>query len=134
MDSRVGLFRSRTLPLSANVAALNEEGRHTISMVTMTELQPGVVQYEGGSPEHSRALDDLERLLSRFDILLISRPVAPTAAKIIARLKSGGELLDDLHDVYIAAIGRTQDIPVVTANIDHFDRIDDLRVIDWADL
>jgi tRNA(fMet)-specific endonuclease VapC len=33
--------------------------------------------------------------------------------------------------VYIAATARTRDLPVLTANVGHFDRIDDLRVVDW---
>jgi len=40
--------------------------------------------------------------------------------------------LDDLHDVYIAATARTQRLPVLTGTVDHFDRIENVRVIDWA--
>ena len=98
----------------------------------MTELRLGVdLQYERGTDRQQQAIDDLDRLLSRFDVLPISRPVATTAATIIATLRRAGRPLDDLHDVYIAATARTRDLPVLTANVDHFDRIDDLRVVDW---
>ena len=114
------------------VAALDEAGRHAISIVTVTELRLGVdLQYERGTDRHQQAIDDLDRLLSRFDVLPISRPVATTAATIIATLRRAGRPIDDLHDVYIAATARTRDLPVLTANVDHFDRIDDLRVVDW---
>lgn len=36
-------------------------------------------------------------------------------------------MLNDLHDVYIAATARPEQLPVLTANVDHFERIDD-----WA--
>ncbi len=116
------------------VAALDEEGRHAISIVTVTELRLGVdLQYERDTESHQEAIDALERLLSRFDILPLSRAVATTAATIIATLKETGQPLDDLHDVYIAATARTQGLPVVTANVDHFTRIEDVRVLDWSD-
>jgi len=101
-------------------------------MVTPTELQLGVeLQHEPGTDAYREAQDKLTRLLARFEILPVSRPVATTAARIIGSLKQQGRPLDDLHDVYIAATARTQQLPVVTANIDHFERIDNVEVIDW---
>ncbi|QAU12241.1 hypothetical protein EKH57_05645 [Halorubrum sp. BOL3-1] len=64
-------------------------------------------------------------------MLPISRSVATTAATIIATLERAGRSLDDLHDVYVTATARTRDIPVLTTNVDQFDRIDELRVVDW---
>jgi tRNA(fMet)-specific endonuclease VapC len=115
------------------VRKLDEQGRHAISMVTVTELRLGVdLQAERGTDRHQQALDHLDRLLARFDILPISRPVATTAATIIATLRDHGEPLDDLHDIYIAATARTQQLPVVTGNVGHFEQIDDLQVVDWS--
>lgn len=114
------------------VHKLDDQGKHGISMVTVTELRLGVdLQYDLGTDRHAEALDDLDRLLARFDIHPVSRPVATTAAEIIAELRGDGQRLDDLHDVYIAATARTQGLPVVTANVDHFDRIDGIRTVDW---
>ena len=41
---------------------------------------------------------------------------------------------DATTDVYIAATALTQELPVVTANVDHFERVDDVRVVDWDTL
>jgi tRNA(fMet)-specific endonuclease VapC len=121
--------------VDGKVATLDEEGRHAISMVTVTELRLGVdLQYDRGTQGHQRAIDDIDRLLARFDVHSITRPVATTAAALIATLKERGEPLHDLHDVYIAATARTEGLPVVTANVDHFERIDELRVVDWDEL
>ena len=54
------------------------------------------------------------------------------AAEIIAYLRDNGQRLDDLHDVYVAATARTQERPVLTANVAHFERIEDVEVIDWT--
>lgn len=118
--------------VNRKVKQLDSEGRHLISMVTVTELRLGVeLQYERGTDTYQRALDDLDRLLSRFDIQPIERPIATTAAEIIGTLRNSGQRLDDLHDVYIAATARTQQLPIVTANVGHFERIENLQVLDW---
>ena len=114
------------------VRALDAEGRHAISMVTVTELRLGVeLQYDRDTQAYQDAIDALDRLVSRFDVLPIARPVAPAAAEIIADLRADGQRLDDLHDVYIGATARTEQLPVVTANVDHFERIDGVRAVDW---
>ncbi|ERH07319.1 MAG: putative nucleic acid-binding protein, contains PIN domain protein [Halonotius sp. J07HN4] len=114
------------------VATLDDQGRHLLSMVTVTELRLGVeLQHDAGTDAYQEAQDKLTRLLARFDIHPISRPIATTAAQIIGSLTQQGQPLNDLHDVYIAATARTQELPVVTANVDDFERIDDVEVIDW---
>jgi tRNA(fMet)-specific endonuclease VapC len=119
--------------VAERVAKLDDEGRHAISIVTVTELQLGVnKRYDSGTPAYDRAVDDFARLLSRFDMLDVTRPIAVAAADIIADLQDGGAALNDLHDVCIAATARSEQLPVLTANVDHFDRIDGVRVVDWA--
>lgn len=63
----------------------------------------------------------------------MTRPVAVAAADIIHTLRSEGNALHDLHDIYVAATARTEQLPVLTANTDHFERIDGVRAVDWAD-
>ncbi len=114
------------------VRRLDGEGTHAISAVTVTELRLGVnKQYEEGTDEYREAIDSLARLCSRFEIVDVNRPIAVEAADIIADLQARGKPLHDLHDVYIAATARTDRLPVLTANVDHFDRIDDVSVVDW---
>lgn len=114
---------------------LLDEGRHAISMVTVTQLRPGVeLQYDRETQTYQEATNALDRLVSRFDILPLTRPVATAAAEIIADLRAGGQRLDDLHDVYIGATARTEQLPVLTANIDRFERIGGVRVVDRDEL
>ena len=90
------------------VRTLDDEGRHAISMVSVTELRLGVeLQYGRDTQEYQDAIDALDRLVSRFDVLPISRAVATAAAEIIADLRADGQRLDDLHDVYIGATAST---------------------------
>ena len=119
--------------IDETVRRLDDQGRHAISMVSVTELRLGVtLGYDEDSEAHREAVDGLDRLLARFEIKSVSRAVAVAAADIIATLKSRGEPLDDLHDVYVAAMARTEQVPVLTANVDHFDRIEGVDVDDWT--
>lgn len=100
--------------------------------MTVTELRLGVnKRYDSETPAYSEAVEALDRLLARFDLLEVTRPIAIAAADIIAGLQDSGAGLTDLHDVYIAATARTEQLPVLTANVDHFERIDDVHVVDW---
>ncbi|THE64932.1 type II toxin-antitoxin system VapC family toxin [Salinadaptatus halalkaliphilus] len=112
---------------------LDDEGRHVISTVSVTELRLGVNKRYDTGRHKMDALDGLDRLLARFNVVDISRPVATAAANIIADLERRGRPLHDLHDVYIAATAQTEQLPVLTANVDHFQRIDDVTVVDWTE-
>ena len=115
------------------VTTLDDEGRHAISAVTMTELRLGVTKrYDQGTDARRDALKALDRLCARFELLPVDRPVSVAAADIIAALQQRGEPLNDLHDVYIAATAHTEQLPVLTANVDDFDRIDGIDVVDWS--
>lgn len=114
------------------VARLDDQGRHAVSIVSITELRLGIEKQYGESAERrANASEDLDRLLSRFEILPLTRSVAISAAEIIDDLQRRGEPLRDLHDVYIGATARTERLTVLTANVDHFDRMDGVRVLDW---
>ena len=115
------------------VITLDDEGRHAISAVTITELRLGVTKrYDQGTDARRDALKALDRLCARFELLPVDRPVSVAAADIIAALQQRGEPLNDLHDVYIAATAYTEQLPVLTANVDDFDRIDGIDVVDWS--
>lgn len=107
--------------------------RLSISVVTETELRFGVsLQYDTHTEAHETAIEALQRLLARFDVEPVSRPVARVAGDIMGNLQSRGAELNDLHAVYIAATAIVESVPVLTANVDHFDRIEDVSVIDWS--
>ena len=109
--------------IDRKVHKLDDQGRHLLSMVTVTELRLGVdLQHEAGTEAHKSAMEQLDRLLARFDIQPISRSVATSAAELIATLRAQGQRLDDLY-VYIGATARTRQLPVITANVDDFERM-----------
>ncbi|WP_242695527.1 type II toxin-antitoxin system VapC family toxin [Halomontanus rarus] len=62
--------------VAARVAKLDDEGRHAISTVTVTELRHGVNKRYDDESARRDALEDIERLLSRFEIVAVDRAVA----------------------------------------------------------
>jgi tRNA(fMet)-specific endonuclease VapC len=114
------------------VDKLDDEGRHAISAVTVTELRLGVnKQCAPETTARLEAIEGLERLLARFEVLELTRPIATAAADIIDELRREGRSLNDLHDVYIGATGRVENLPVLTGNVSHFERLDGVEVRDW---
>ena len=112
------------------VKRLDDEGRHAISAVTATELRLGVnIRHDGD--DRGEPIESLDRLFDRFRTIDVDREVAIAAGDVISTLRRSGTSLNDLHDVYIAATAKTNQLPVLTANVDHFNRIDDVEVIDW---
>ncbi|MFB6211025.1 MAG: type II toxin-antitoxin system VapC family toxin [Halobacteriales archaeon] len=115
------------------VSRLDDAGRHSISIVSATELFLGVeLQYDPDTASYIEVTTQVERLLARFDMLQIDRAVATAAARMTAELREQGSRLDDLHDTYIAATAETAELAVLTANFDHFDRIPSIQAIDWT--
>lgn len=116
------------------VARLDDEGRHAISVVSVTELGLGVnKRCSPGTAARAEARSALDRLLARFTVLDVTRAVAATAADVIDDLSRRGLPLNDLHDVYVGATARTEQLPVLTANVAHFDRMEGVEVTDWSE-
>lgn len=113
---------------------LDDEGRHAVNQVTVTEMFTGIeYKYERNTEAYREAKEQLERLLSRFKTIQIDRPISIEAAKIIAYLKKIGKPVDDLHDVYIAATGVKKDLEILTKNPRHFGNVKGLEVCEWKE-
>lgn len=109
----------------AKAATLREEGiPERLSAMTLYELYWGV-----GYVEKSReAIDRLDAVLGTKEIYDITPPVARKAGRIAGTLTAKGRAVNDPGDELIGATGIVHDEPVLTSNVDHFERIPDLAV------
>lgn len=98
-----------------------------ISVITMSELLHGA----------ERAVDDdvrvrreafLARLLNAMEAVPITDAVARVHARIWAILQRAGTPIAP-HDLWIAATALSHGIPLMTANVRHFERVPGLVVI-----
>ncbi len=94
-----------------------------IASVTVLELYEAVPQLAVPESRQQKILDVLD---TRHTVAADER-VMRKAGKISGQLRARGDEIDR-EDCIIGATGVLTDEPVVTRNMDHFDRIDGLRV------
>ena len=115
---------------SADVSELIEEidaeGAPFVSSVTVMELWEGIQLSDASDAERAA----VEELLTDIDELHFDRDCAMVAGTLNADLIESGDPIDET-DVMIAATALVSDQPVVTRNVDHFERIDDLEVVSY---
>jgi tRNA(fMet)-specific endonuclease VapC len=102
-----------------------------VSSISVFEFWWGIcLRYRGPTKVPSSAEKKFYDFFSAFKIVPVSFEIAKDASSIGVQLRAKGQMID-LHDLYIAATGRLSEIPVVTRNVDHFNRVDGLEVISW---
>jgi predicted nucleic acid-binding protein len=99
---------------------------HTSSVCVM-ELRYGAARSPHGAVLWERMRRDV---LSRVVVLPLGDREATRAGEVLADLEARGAPIG-LEDVLIGATALAADLTVVTRNVRHLARIDDLRVEDW---
>lgn len=108
------------------IAELDTTGTPFVSAVTVMELVEGI--HLATATDDERAA--VEELLAEVHELPFDRDCALQAGRINADLVSAGKPIDET-DVMIAATAIVHDRPVVTRNVDHFERIPELDVVSY---
>lgn len=106
-------------------AALQAEGvPERLSTMTVYELYWGVGYVDTPAAER----DAVDAVLETKEVYPITTEVARKAGRIAGQLAREGESLGDPGDELIGATGVVHDEPVLTRNVDHFERIPGLEV------
>jgi tRNA(fMet)-specific endonuclease VapC len=92
-----------------------------LSVVSVYEIEVGA--YRAGRPS------DIDPLQVKFTILPITEEIARRAAWLDAGLIRQN-LQIGAKDIFIAATYLVHDLPLLTVNVRHFDRVDGLQLID----
>ncbi len=103
-----------------------EEGIQYTTSINAFELYFGA--FLSGKKENN--LKAVEALLSRLHVIQFDIEDAKVAGQIASGLKEKGEKLD-FRDVLIASAAISGNLPIVTRNVEHFSRIEGLKVLDW---
>lgn len=107
---------------SETLKQLSEEYSIAISTVVAFELYYG--SFKGGNSE-----DKIQELLTNMRLVSFNNKQARRAAKLRAKLESGGNPLE-IRDVFIAATALANKLPLATRNKKHYQRISDLYLIE----
>lgn len=97
-----------------------------ISAVTVGELYEGAHRSSLPAQETAKA----EAFLKPFEIIPLGREEAMAWGMLEAWLRHQGNPIE-AEDCMIAATARQHGLTLVTGNIKHFARVQDLRVVDW---
>lgn len=97
------------------------------SEMTRYELRYGSALLPPGNAMWARIEAEV---LPRCTWLPIDAEICIRAADLGARLRLAGKTID-WADLFIAATALVHDLIVVTRNVRHFDRIDDLQIENW---
>ena len=97
-----------------------DNGRIYISSVTLYELLMGAV-----TPDKVK---DINILSEDIPILSFNEEVAHKAADIYHQLRQKNKMIE-FRDIFIAATGIVNNLPILTLNKKHFDRIIGLSIV-----
>jgi len=95
-----------------------------LSSMTVYDLYYGV-EISAASVDEQRRVD---RTIGAYPIVNPDPTIMRKAGRIDAMLDRSGQSIDDDADVIIGATGVVLEEPVLTRNVDHFERIPDLLV------
>ena len=128
LDTNICIYIIKKSPRSV----LDRLREHTpkkiaISTVTLFELYYGAAK----SQSWQQAEDALAKFFVPFSIIDVDRSAAAEAAIIRARLEERGTPIGP-YDLLIAGVARAWNMVLVTNNIREFERIENMRLENWA--
>jgi tRNA(fMet)-specific endonuclease VapC len=97
-----------------------------ISTIVLFELQVGIAK----STSPAKRTEQLDRLLSRVNLIPFDRNSAVAAATIRAQLEQQGTPIGPI-DVLIAGTALAFSATLVTHNVKEFSRVSGLAIADW---
>jgi len=96
-----------------------------ISSISIYELYCGATD--------KRKITDIKLILSFFEKLPFGVKCARISSDIYHNLKKKNELIE-IRDIFIASTGLYKKLPILTLNIDHFKRIENLEIINLKEV
>jgi len=119
------LFKGHSTVKAKASEYLREHSRFTISHITQYEILKGL------KAKKAQKQIDAFLLFCKVNIVLpITDDVILLASDLYATLKEHGAIISDA-DIFVASIAITNNLVLVTNNINHFSRIKGLRLDNW---
>ena len=117
-----------------NDRTVNDKFRETVNIPkSISVITYGELVYGAKKSQHvERSLATTYRIAELFPIIDINRSIMDIFGEIKSNLERKGNIIDDI-DVLIAATALSHNLILVTNDINHFSRIDDLRIESWKE-
>lgn len=127
LDTNIAIYVIKRRPAAMLDVFNRHAGRMAISSVTLAELLHGAEKSQ--CREHSLAV--VEDFSSRLVVLDYTAKAAAHYGDIRADLERKGTPIG-VNDLHIAGHARSEGLVLVTNNLREFERIDGLRLENWA--
>ncbi len=125
-DTLSEVLKGRDPQIDANARKyLAQHGRFTISVISRYEILKGL--------KAKRAIKQIQNFINFCQqslVLGLTDQAIEIATDVYTDLHARGQLIGDA-DILIAGIALANQLPVVTNNVAHFDRISGLTVLTW---
>jgi len=127
LDTNIVIYVIKRKPLSALQLFNDNEGHMAISSITLAELLHGAEK----SNAPVRSLATVEDFCSRLEVLPYGAKAAQHYGSIRAALERLGQPVG-VNDLHIAAHARSEGLTLVSNNLREFERVEALRLDNWA--
>jgi tRNA(fMet)-specific endonuclease VapC len=127
LDTDIVIYSLKGHPAVKKNLERNLHAALKISIVTLMELYYGAYK----SQKVTSNLGKIKSIEDAVEIIPIGRESAEVFAMLKANLEKAGTPLDDF-DLILAACALANDLVLVTNNVKHFERIEGLRLTNWA--
>ena len=128
LDTNILIYTIKNRPEAVRNQFEAHDGEMCVSSITAMELLYGAHK----SQAVRRNLDVVEGLLARIEVLDFDLASAEHAGQIRAELTALGRQIGPF-DVLIAGHARACGLCLVTNNMSEFERVEGLRLVNWAD-
>jgi predicted nucleic acid-binding protein len=125
-DVIIDFLKRTPEPAAIKIFRKIKAGKLTAHMTSITVFE----LYRGArlSPNPQKSIEDIKTLQWYINVLPFDEASAEKASEICVHLEKRGEPIE-IRDLFISAIAKTRNTPLLTGNITHFQRIPGLKLL-----
>lgn len=127
IDTSIFVYSLRGDPRVTQQLSRHLAEPRALSVITYGELLWGAMK----SARSIENVAKVRRIAELYPVIDVSPPIIETFAVLRARLEQEGRRLEDF-DLVIAATALHLGYALVTDNVQHFERIEELRIENWT--
>jgi tRNA(fMet)-specific endonuclease VapC len=127
LDTNIVIYVIKRRPVELLEVFNRHAGQMCISSITLAELMHGVEK--SAMPDHN--LRQVEDFITRLEVLEYGGKAAAHYGEIRADLERKGTPIG-VNDLHIAGHARSEGLTLVSNNLSKFERVDALRLVNWA--
>jgi tRNA(fMet)-specific endonuclease VapC len=127
LDTNIVIYVIKRRPIELLAVFNRHAGQMCISSITLAEVLHGVEK--SAMPDHN--LRQVEDFITRLEVLEYGGKAAAHYGEIRADLERKGTPIG-VNDLHIAGHARSEGLTLVSNNLSKFERVDALRLVNWA--